>query len=223
MTNLSTTYLGLELKNPLVASASPFSKKIDTIRSANVKRILGLLEKMAKDDSEKYQKFWNEFGNVLKEGPAEDFENRERVAGLLRFATTKSEGEEQTVSLDEYIERMQEKQEKIYYVVAENFNTAKSSPHLEVFRKKGIEVLLLSDRVDDWLMNHPRFGRFISDFRAGRGIPIKTKLLAAVAMAAAFTYSVGWVVPGLPLKVIVATIGVWAIWYVLRLPTASRR
>jgi uncharacterized membrane protein YbaN (DUF454 family) len=80
-----------------------------------------------------------------------------------------------------------------------------------------------SDRLHDWLMNHPRFGRFISDFRAGRGIPIKTKLLAGIAMAAAFTYSVGWVVPGLPLKAVVAAIGVWAIWYVLRLPTTSRR
>jgi molecular chaperone HtpG len=129
-------------------------KKIDAIRTANVKRILGLLEKMAKDDAEKYQKFWDEFGRVLKEGPAEDFGNRERVAGLLRFASTKSEGEAQTVSLDDYIERMQEKQEKIYYITADSYAAALHSPHLEVFRKKGVEVLLLTDRVDEWLISH---------------------------------------------------------------------
>lgn len=129
-------------------------KKIDTIRSANVKRTLGLLEKMAKDDSENYQKFWNEFGNVLKEGPVEDFDNREKITGLLRFATTKSEGEGQNVSLDEYIERMQEKQEKIYYITADSYAAAKRSPHLEVFKKKDVEVLLLTDRVDEWLVTN---------------------------------------------------------------------
>ncbi len=129
-------------------------KKIDTIRNANVKRVLGLLEKMAKDDSEKYQKFWKEFGNVLKEGPAEDHANKEKIAGLLRFATTKSEGTEQTVSLDEYIERMQEKQEKIYYITADTHAAANHSPHLEVFKKKDVEVLLLTDRVDEWLVTH---------------------------------------------------------------------
>ncbi len=130
------------------------NRKIDTIRSANVKRILGLLEKMAKNETEKYQKFWNEFGKVLKEGPAEDFANKERVAGLFRFATTKSEGDEQTVSLDEYIERMAQKQEKIYYITAESLAAARNSPHLEIFKKKDIEVLLMTDRVDEWLMSH---------------------------------------------------------------------
>jgi molecular chaperone HtpG len=129
-------------------------KKIDSIRNANVKRVLGLLEKMAKNDAEDYQKFWNEFGKVLKEGPAEDFGNREKIGGLLRFATTKSEGDGQTVSLDDYIERMVEKQEKIYYITADTLAAARNSPHLEVFKKKDIEVLLLTDRVDEWLVSH---------------------------------------------------------------------
>ena len=129
-------------------------KKIDSIRGANVKRVLGLLEKMANSDVEQYQKFWDEFGNVLKEGPAEDFSNREKIGGLLRFATTKSEGDVQNVSLDQYIERMVEKQEKIYYITADTLSAARNSPHLEVFKKKGIEVLLLTDRVDEWLVSH---------------------------------------------------------------------
>ena len=129
-------------------------KKIDSIRSANVKRVLGLLEKMARDDAEQYQKFWGEFGNVLKEGPAEDFGNREKIGGLLRFATTRSEGDAQNVSLDQYIERMTEKQEKIYYITADTLSAARNSPHLEVFKKKDIEVLLLTDRVDEWLVSH---------------------------------------------------------------------
>ncbi|MES9869800.1 MAG: molecular chaperone HtpG [Sedimenticola sp.] len=128
-------------------------KKIDAIRNANTKRILGMLEKMAKNDAEKYQTFWDQFGKVLKEGPAEDFANKEKIAGLLRFATTSSEGEAQTVSLDQYIERMQEKQEKIYYITADSYAAAKHSPHLEVFDKKGVEVLLLTDRVDEWLVS----------------------------------------------------------------------
>jgi len=129
-------------------------KKIDTIRSANVKRVLGLLEKLSKNDTEKYQTFWKQFGNVLKEGPAEDFGNKEQIAGLLRFATSKSDGADQTVSLDEYIERMQEKQEKIYYITGDNHAAALHSPHLEIFRKKDVEVLLLSDKVDEWLVSH---------------------------------------------------------------------
>jgi len=129
-------------------------KKIDTIRSANVKRTLNLLEKMAKDDAEKYQKFWKEFGNVLKEGPAEDFGNREKIAGLLRFSSTRAEGESQSVSLDDYIGRMQEKQEKIYYITADNHAAGLHSPHLEVFGIKNVEVLLLTDRVDEWLISH---------------------------------------------------------------------
>ena len=130
------------------------NKKIDSIRSANVKRILNLLEKMARNEPEKYQKFWNEFGKVLKEGPAEDFTNKEKIAGLFRFATSTSEGDGQTVSLDEYIERMAEKQEHIYYITADTLSAARNSPHLEIFKKKGIEVLLMVDRVDEWLMSH---------------------------------------------------------------------
>ncbi|AKH20239.1 molecular chaperone HtpG [Sedimenticola thiotaurini] len=130
------------------------NKKIDTIRTASTKRILGLLEKMAKDEPEKYQKFWKEFGRVMKEGPAEDFANKERIAGLLRFASTKSEGKDETVSLDQYLERMQEKQEKIYYITADSYAAARHSPHLEVFKTKDVEVLLLTDRVDEWLVSH---------------------------------------------------------------------
>ena len=130
------------------------SKVIDSIRSGSTKKVLGMLEKIAKNDPEKYQKFWREFGRVLKEGPAEDFANRETIARLLRFATTQTDAEEQTVSLDDYIGRMQEGQEKIYYIAADSHAAAKNSPHLEIFRKKGIEVLLLSDRVDEWLTAH---------------------------------------------------------------------
>ncbi|HUV21675.1 MAG TPA: molecular chaperone HtpG [Gammaproteobacteria bacterium] len=130
------------------------SKVIDSIRSGSVKKVLGMLEKMAKNDPEKYQKFWTEFGRVLKEGPAEDFANRDKIGKLLRFASTHNDASEQTVSLDDYIGRMQEGQDKIYYVAADTHAAAKSSPHLEIFRKKGIEVLLLSDRVDEWLTAH---------------------------------------------------------------------
>ena len=130
------------------------NRKIDAIRSANVKRILGLLESLAAEEPEKYQRFWDEFGRVLKEGPAEDFANRERIAGLLRFATSSSTGEAQTVSLDHYLERMVEGQEQIYYITADTLPAARHSPHLEVFRQKGIEVLLLTDRVDEWLVSH---------------------------------------------------------------------
>lgn len=127
---------------------------IDSMRSALTKRVLDMLSKMAKSEPENYTTFWKEFGQVLKEGPAEDFANREKIAKLLRFASTHTDSPEQTQSLDDYVGRMKDGQEKIYYIAAENFNTAKSSPHLEVFRKKGIEVLLLSDRVDEWLMSH---------------------------------------------------------------------
>jgi molecular chaperone HtpG len=127
---------------------------VESMRSALTKRILDMLGKLAKKGGEDYALFWKEFGQVLKEGPAEDFANKEKIAKLLRFSSTHTDLEEQNQSLEDYVSRMQEKQDKIYYVVAENFNTAKKSPHLEVFRKKGIEVLLLSDRVDDWLMNH---------------------------------------------------------------------
>ena len=128
--------------------------QVDSMKSALTKRVLDMLSKMAKNEPETYQKFWKEFGQVLKEGPGEDYANREKVAKLLRFSSTEEAKEEQTVSLDDYIGRMKEGQEKIYYLVAESFNAVKSSPHLEVFRKKGIEVLLLSDRIDEWLMSH---------------------------------------------------------------------
>ena len=127
---------------------------VDSMRSAVTKRVLDMLGKLAKKEGDEYADFWKEFGQVLKEGPAEDFANKEKIAKLLRFSTTHTDTEEQSQSLEDYVSRMQEGQEKIFYVVAENFNTAKNSPHLEVFRKKGIEVLLLTDRVDDWLMNH---------------------------------------------------------------------
>jgi len=130
---------------------------VESMRGALTKRVLDMLGKMAKaKDAEQYATFWKQFGPVLKEGPAEDHANQEKIAKLLRFSTTHTDAEVQDQSLEDYVSRMQEKQDKIYYVVAENFNTAKKSPHLEVFRKKGIEVLLLSDRVDDWLMNHLR-------------------------------------------------------------------
>ena len=126
----------------------------DSLRSALTKRVLDMLSKLAKNDAEKYAAFWKQFGQVLKEGPAEDFANRDKIADLLRFSTTHTDSEVQDQSLREYVERMQDGQDRIYYVVAENFNTARRSPHLEIFRKRGIEVLLLSDRVDDWLMSH---------------------------------------------------------------------
>ncbi|MDP5148035.1 molecular chaperone HtpG [Shewanella sp. ULN5] len=125
-----------------------------SLRTALTKRVLGMLEKLAKDDAEKYQAFWAEFGQVLKEGPAEDFANRERIASLLRFASTHDNTAATTVSLDTYIERMKEGQEKIYYIVADSHDAAVNSPHLELLRKKGIEVLLMSERIDEWLINH---------------------------------------------------------------------
>jgi molecular chaperone HtpG len=130
------------------------SKKIDSIRNANVKRVLTLLEKMAKNDAEDYQAFWDAFGKVLKEGPAEDAANAERIAGLLRFVTATSEEDAENVSLDSYIERMQDEQQKIYYMTADSIAAAKYSPHLEVFKKNDIEVLLLTDHVDEWLVSH---------------------------------------------------------------------
>ena len=130
------------------------NKLIDTIRSGSIKKVLGLLEGMAKDAPETYQEFWKQFGKVLKEGPGEDFTNKERIASLLRFSSTETDSEEQTVSLEDYIGRMQEGQDSIYYVTADSFAAAKNSPHLQIFRRKGIEVLLLSDRVDEWLVSH---------------------------------------------------------------------
>jgi molecular chaperone HtpG len=130
------------------------NKIIESMKSGSVKKILGLLENMAANEPEKYQTFWKEFGKVLKEGPGEDFGNREEIAKLLRFSSTLDDSAEQKISLPDYIARMKEGQDKIYYITADTHTAAKNSPHLEVFRKKGIEVLLLSDRVDEWLVQH---------------------------------------------------------------------
>ena len=128
------------------------SKDIEAIRAGCTKKVLGLLEDLAENDQEKYAKFWAEFGLVLKEGAGEDFANKEKIAALLRFASTYADTDAETVSLSDYIGRMKEGQDKVYYITAETFNAAKNSPHLEVFRKKGIEVLLLSERVDEWVV-----------------------------------------------------------------------
>ena len=130
------------------------SKDIESIRKGCTSKVLGLLEDMAKNDAEKYGKFWTEFGRVLKEGIGEDFANKEKIAGLLRLASTHADTTDETVSLADYIARMKDGQDKIYYITADSFNAAKNSPHLEVFRKKGIEVLLLSDRVDEWVVSN---------------------------------------------------------------------
>lgn len=130
------------------------NKVIDSIRGASVKKILSLIESMIKDSPEDYTKFWAEFGQVLKEAPAEDFANKEQVAKLYRYASTKGSDEEQVVGLDDYIARMAEGQDKIYYITADSFSAANNSPHLEIFAKKGVEVLLMHDRVDEWTMSH---------------------------------------------------------------------
>lgn len=130
------------------------SKDIDGIRSGCTRKVLSMLEDLAENDKEKYAKFWENFGAVLKEGVGEDFANKEKIAGLIRFASTYNDTPDQNVSLAEYVGRMKEGQEKVYFVTAETFNAAKNSPHLEIFRKKGIEVLLLSDRVDEWVASH---------------------------------------------------------------------
>ena len=127
---------------------------IDSMKSALTKRVLDMLEKLAKDKPDDYKAFWKAFGQVLKEGPAEDFANKEKIAGLLRFASTAGEGDEQTVSLADYLSRAKDGQDKIYYLTGESYAQIKNSPHLEVFRKKGIEVLLLTDRIDEWLMSY---------------------------------------------------------------------
>jgi len=127
---------------------------IDAMRSALTKRVLDMLEKLAKKEPEQYQTFWSEFGQVIKEGVAEDFANKDKIAKLLRFTTTHSDSKDQNQPLTEYLGRMKEGQETIYYVAADNYHTAINSPHLEVFKKKGIEVLILTDRIDEWLMSH---------------------------------------------------------------------
>ncbi|MDP1927718.1 MAG: molecular chaperone HtpG [Thiobacillus sp.] len=127
------------------------SRDIDAIKAGSVKKVLGLLEDLAENQPEKYAAFWSAFGKVLKEGPGEDYANKDRIAGLLRFASTHTDSDAQIVSLKDYIGRMKEGQSAIYYITADSFAAAQHSPHLEIFRKKGIEVLLLSDRVDEWL------------------------------------------------------------------------
>jgi molecular chaperone HtpG len=146
---LDTRELSLNVSRELLQQ----DPNVEKIKSALTKRGLDMLKKLAKD-KEQYQTFWNTFGSVLKEGPGEDPSNREKIAGLLRFASTHTDTATQEHALADYVERMKEGQKKIYYVVADSFNAAKNSPHLEIFRKKGIEVLLLSDRIDDWLMSH---------------------------------------------------------------------
>ena len=130
------------------------NKTTAALRKALTKRSLQMLEKLAKEDTEKYQQFWKEFGLVLKEGPAEDFGNKETIAKLLRFASTHNDSSEQTVSLEDYVARMKEGQKAIYYITADSYVAAKNSPHLELFNKKGIEVLLLSDRIDEWMLSY---------------------------------------------------------------------
>lgn len=127
---------------------------IDSMKSALTKRVLDMLEKLAKNEPEQYASFWKQFGQVLKEGPAEDFANKEKIAGLLRFASTQDASGEQTVSLADYLGRVKEGQDKVYFLTGESYAQVKNSPHLEVFRKKGIEVLLLVDRIDEWLMSY---------------------------------------------------------------------
>ncbi|MFQ6572950.1 molecular chaperone HtpG [Pseudomonas sp. UM16] len=131
---------------------------IDSMKSALTKRVLDMLEKLAKNEPEQYKGFWKNFGQVMKEGPAEDFANKEKIAGLLRFASTSADDGEQSVSLADYLARAKEGQDKIYFLTGESYAQVKNSPHLEVFRKKGIEVLLLTDRIDEWLMS------YLSDF-----------------------------------------------------------
>jgi len=130
------------------------SKQISSIKSGAVKKVLGMLEDLAKTEPEKYETFWAQFGQVIKEGPIEDHGNKARVAKLLRFASTHADTDKQDVALEDYVSRMKEGQDKIYYVTADTFSAAKNSPHLEIFRKKGVEVLLLSDRIDEWLVSN---------------------------------------------------------------------
>ena len=145
---IDTSDLPLNVSREILQS----SRDVDAIKAGSVKKVLSLLEDMAENKPDDYAKFYGEFGRVLKEGPGEDFANKDKIAGLLRFASTKTDNEEQSVSLKDYIARMQPEQELIYYITAESFAAAQHSPHLEIFRKKGIEVLLLSDRVDEWLL-----------------------------------------------------------------------
>ncbi len=145
---IDTSDLPLNVSREILQS----SRDVDAIKAGSVKKVLGLLEDMAENKPEDYAKFYQEFGRVLKEGPGEDFANKEKIAGLLRFASTKADTDVQDVSFKDYIARMQAEQDVIYYITADSFAAAQHSPHLEIFRKKGIEVLLMSDRVDEWLL-----------------------------------------------------------------------
>ena len=145
---IDTSDLPLNVSREILQS----SRDVDAIKAGSVKKVLGLLEDMAENKPEDYTKFYTEFGRVLKEGPGEDFANKDKIAGLLRFASTKADTDVQDVSLKDYISRMQPEQDAIYYITAESFAAAQHSPHLEIFRKKGIEVLLMSDRVDEWML-----------------------------------------------------------------------
>lgn len=147
---VDTSDLPLNISREILQS----NKTIDRIRSGCVKRVLSMLEKMMKDDKEKYTAFWKEFGSVLKEGPAEDYANKDQIAGLLRFASTADDSEDQNVTLKDYMSRMKDDQKAIYYLIGDTHIAAKNSPLLEVFRKKDIEVILMSDRVDEWLVSH---------------------------------------------------------------------
>ncbi len=145
---IDTSDLPLNVSREILQS----SRDVDAIKAGSVKKVLGLLEDMAENKPEDYAKFYQEFGRVLKEGPGEDFANKDKIAGLLRFASTKADTDAQEVSFKDYISRMQPEQDVIYYITADSFAAAQHSPHLEIFRKKGIEVLLMSDRVDEWLL-----------------------------------------------------------------------
>jgi len=145
---IDTSDLPLNVSREILQS----SRDVDAIKAGSVKKVLGLLEDMAENKPEDYAKFYQEFGRVLKEGPGEDFANKDKIAGLLRFASTKADTDVQEVSFKDYISRMQPEQDVIYYITADSFAAAQHSPHLEIFRKKGIEVLLMSDRVDEWLL-----------------------------------------------------------------------
>ncbi len=147
---LDSSDLPLNVSRELLQS----NKVIESMKAASTKRVLDMLEKMAENEPEKYQTFWDEMGNVLKEGPAEDFANKDRIAKLLRFATTNNDTPIQNQSFADYVSRMKDGQDKIYYVTGESYEMVKNSPHLEFFKKKGVEVLLLSDRIDEWLVNH---------------------------------------------------------------------
>ncbi|MDP3744034.1 MAG: molecular chaperone HtpG [Methylotenera sp.] len=145
---IDTSDLPLNVSREILQS----SRDVEAIKAGSVKKVLGLLEDMAENKPEDYAKFYQEFGRVLKEGPGEDFANKEKIAALLRFASTKADTDAQDVSLKDYVARMQPEQDVIYYITADSFAAAQHSPHLEIFRKKGIEVLLMSDRVDEWLL-----------------------------------------------------------------------